>query len=101
MDLRIKVVDIKGTCPVYNRGDIFYLRDGYILDKYQSCRICMHSLTSLMPYYVALGRGVEPVDLGLAPEHGKPARVQCLDPCEYTGGGTVIFEIDTVQKNER
>ena len=100
MDLKIKVVDIKGTCPVYKKGDVFYLRDGYILDNDHSCRICMHSLSSLMPYYIALGRGIEPVDLGLAPERGKPARVQCLDPCEYTGGGTVVFEINVLGKKE-
>ncbi len=31
--------------------------------------------------------------LGLTKE-GNKAYLQCLDPCEITGGGTVIFEIE-------
>jgi len=45
----------------------------------------------MMPYYVALSKGVDPKILGLAKNNGK-AYLQCLDPCEHTGGGTVIFE---------
>jgi uncharacterized repeat protein (TIGR04076 family) len=59
--------------------------------------VCMHSLSSIMPYYVALYRGVDPKELGLSKD-GKKAYVQCLDPCDHTGGGTVIFEIE---KDER
>ena len=54
----------------------------------------MHSLASLMPYYVALSRGIDPVDFGLAKEE-EVAYLQCLDPCEYTGGGTVVFAVTT------
>jgi hypothetical protein len=43
-----------------------------------------------MPYYVALFRGVDPKVLGLSRD-GEKAYVQCLDPCDYTGGGSVIF----------
>jgi uncharacterized repeat protein (TIGR04076 family) len=46
-----------------------------------------------MPYYVALYRGVDPKELGLSKD-GRKAYVQCLDPCDYTGGGTVTFEIE-------
>ena len=53
--------------------------------------ICMHSLTSIMPYYIASSKGVKPVDLGIG--KGNKVYVQCLDACEYTGGGTVFFEI--------
>jgi len=31
--------------------------------------------------------------LGLAKE-GNKAYLQCLDPCERTGGGTIIFEVE-------
>lgn len=55
----------------------------------------MHSLASIMPYYAALNKGVDPVELGLAKE-GNKAYVQCLDACKYTGGGTVIFEIEKI-----
>ena len=60
----------------------------------------VHSLSSLMPYYVALSRGIEPVDLGLAKE-GKIAYLQCLDPCEYTGGGTVVFAVESKEVEEQ
>ena len=93
MDLEITVVNIIGHCPVYTLGDSFILRNGFILDTAESCKICMHSLASLLPYYNVLRYGVDPFVLGLASKGGMPARIQCLDPCEYTGGGTVIFEI--------
>ena len=93
MDLKIRVVDIRGHCPVYREGDVFYLKEGYILDTRRSCPVCMHSLASLMPYYVALSRGISPQSLGLSGEKGDRAYLQCPDPCEVTGGGTVIFEV--------
>lgn len=93
MNLKVKVIEVKGHCPVYKKGDTFYLKEGYILDPERSCPVCMHSLASILPYYVAIARGVEPVELGLAQEPKKSARLQCLDPCGYTGGGTVVLEI--------
>lgn len=93
MDLIIKVKEIKGTCPVYRLGDSIAIRGGYILDAKNSSPVCMHSLASLMPYYVALSRGIPPEDLGISGVKEGKAYVQCLDPCEITGGGTVIFEI--------
>ncbi|MDD3581875.1 MAG: TIGR04076 family protein [Desulfobacca sp.] len=93
MRLLIEVKQIKGHCPVYQVGDTFVLEEGYILDPGVSSRICMHSLTSLLPYYVALAHGVNPVALGLSPGDPGVAYVQCLDPCETTGGGTVLFAI--------
>ena len=88
-DLKIKVKEIKGHCPVYKVGDVFYIVDGYKLKAPQP--LCMHALTSLMPYYVALSKRISPKELGLG--EGDVAYVQCLDPCEYTDGGTVVFEI--------
>ena len=88
--LRIAVHEIKGTCPMYKRGDAFYIIDGYKLKT--DGLICMHSLSSLMPYYVALSRGISPKELGLS-KNGNEIYVQCLDPCEYTDGGTVIFKL--------
>jgi len=89
----IRVKEIRGHCPVYTVGDVFVLDQGYILDPAQSCRVCMHSLASVMPYYVALSHGVRPTQLGLTREEGGVAYVQCLDPCQHTGGGTVILEV--------
>jgi uncharacterized repeat protein (TIGR04076 family) len=46
-----------------------------------------------MSYYIALYRGIDPRNLGVS-RNEKKAYAQCLDPCDYTGGGTVIFEIE-------
>lgn len=89
-NLRVEVLEIVGNCPVYNVGDAFFIVDGFKL--LSSGPVCMHSLASLLPYYVALARGLAPTELGLARD-GERAYVQCLDPCSYTGGGTVVFAI--------
>ncbi|KPJ72633.1 hypothetical protein AMJ52_05780 [candidate division TA06 bacterium DG_78] len=88
--LKIKVHKIKGTCPIYKKGDTFYIIDGHKLQT--DMLICVHSLSSIIPYYVALSRKISPKDLGLSNDDNA-AYVQCLDPCEYTRGGTVIFKI--------
>jgi uncharacterized repeat protein (TIGR04076 family) len=93
MDLVVKVKKIKGNCPVYKIGDTFVIRKGYVLDTTRCSATCMHSLASLMPYYVALSRGIHPKDLGLSGTNPNCAYVQCLDPCEITGGGTAVFEV--------
>ncbi|MBW2058378.1 MAG: TIGR04076 family protein [Deltaproteobacteria bacterium] len=98
MMLVIKVIEIKGKCPVYEPGDRIVLREGYILDPGSTGGVCMHSLASLLPYYVALSRGVKSRDLGLSREGSEECYVQCLDPCEITGGGTVRFEISRVEE---
>jgi uncharacterized repeat protein (TIGR04076 family) len=93
MDLIVRVTKIKGTCPVYAIGDSIVIREGYILDTEHSADVCMHSLASFMPYYIALSRGISPESLGLSGPKRGVAYLQCLDPCELTGGGTVLFEV--------
>jgi len=88
-----RVIAIEGKCPVYRLGDKIVIEDGFRLNLEETDAVCMHSLASLMPYYVALSKGVSPTQLGLAGEGGR-AYVQCLDPARYTGGGTVTFEIE-------
>lgn len=95
-DLIIEVADIQGQCPVYQVGDRFIIKEGFQLIAEQP--LCMHALQSLSPYYVALSRGVSPEDLGLSGPDGA-AYVQCLDPVDYTGGGTVTFRI-SVKANQ-
>jgi len=75
MDLVIRVKEIVGHCPVYKVGDTFVLEEGYKINPQKSCTICIHSLASIMPYHVALSRGVDPKDIGLARE-GNKAYVQ-------------------------
>jgi len=92
--LIIKVLKIKGTCPVCQVGDRIVIDEGCKLNLKETDNICMHSLASIIPYYVALSKEVDPKTLGLAKEgnKGNKAYLQCLDPREFTGGGTVIFE---------
>ncbi len=97
MRLVIQVVEIKGKCPVYQVGDRITLEEGYYLLRGGAPeRICLHSLAAILPYYVALSRGIAAKDLGLARGDSEEAYLQCLDPCEITGGGTVIFELRRV-----
>lgn len=95
-DLIIRVVEIKGNCPVYKEGNKIILEEGYRINLSKTDAICMHSLASILPYYNALSKGISAKELGLAKQSGdeNKAYVQCLDPCEYTNGGTVIFEIE-------
>lgn len=97
-NLIIEVAEIEGYCPVYKVGDKLVLDEGYKVSLSKTNAICMHSLASIMPYYVALSSGVNPKDLGLAKlgSSDKSAFVQCLDPCKYTGGGTVFFKITSI-----
>ncbi|WP_376790597.1 TIGR04076 family protein [Thermoflexus sp.] len=91
--LEVRVHEVRGRCTVFQEGDSFHIEKGYRLKAAKP--VCMHALASLMPYYVALSRGISPVELGLARE-GNAAFVQCLDPCERTGGGTVVFQVTPI-----
>jgi uncharacterized repeat protein (TIGR04076 family) len=91
MHLIVTIKEIKGSCAVYKVGDTFRFEDGYRLVS--DIPVCMHSLASIMPFYNAL-RVAEPNEFGLAcRDDASKACLQCLDPCEYSGGGTVIMEI--------
>jgi uncharacterized repeat protein (TIGR04076 family) len=95
MPLLIEVVEIRGRCPVYRVGDSIVLKEGFILEPGEKGALCMHSLGSILPYYVALSHGIKAQELGLSRRGGtsEKAYVQCLDPCDITGGGTVVFAI--------
>ena len=100
MKLVITVVKIKGTCPVYRVGDRIVLEAGYRFDLQETTAVCMHSLASIMPYHVAIAKGVPPNRMGLAHKSKKDGKayVHCLDPCEMTGGGTTTFSIERVEE---
>jgi len=90
LDLIVRVKEVRGHCPVYKVGDEFVIKEGFKLVS--TTPLCMHSLASILPYYVALSRDIDPSTLGLA-SPGKYAQVQCLDPHLVPHSGTVIFEI--------
>ncbi len=97
--LEIEVYEIKGYCPVHRLGDKILI-DGPRLLLKKAEAVCVHALSSLLHYVVALDHGVSPVDLGLTkPEDKDHAYIQCVDPWEpYTRGGTVIFRCRRVSK---
>ncbi|MFW5986256.1 MAG: TIGR04076 family protein [Halanaerobiales bacterium] len=92
-NLKVEVVEIEGDCPVYSIGESFYIKDGFRLSVPEGRELCFHSLLSITPYYTALSRAISGNELGLNKNGGQGAYVHCLDPCEYTDGGTVVFSI--------
>ncbi len=92
MKLIMEVVEIKGFCPVYRTGHKIVIDEGYKINLKETNNICLHSLASLLPYYNSLAKGINPAELGLA-KKGNEAYLQCLDPHQYTGGGTVVFKV--------
>jgi uncharacterized repeat protein (TIGR04076 family) len=94
MKLVITVDEIRGRCPVYKEGDRIVLDGGYKMNLEATDAVCMHSLASIMPYHIALSRGVSAKSCGLNPKADSPAYVQCLDPVHRTQGGTVTFRIE-------
>jgi len=97
--LEIEVYEIKGHCPVHKVGDKILI-DGPNLLLERTDAVCIHALSSLLHYVVALEHGVDPVDLGLTkPEDREHAYIQCVDPWKpYTDGGTVIFRCRRISK---
>jgi uncharacterized repeat protein (TIGR04076 family) len=94
-NLAIEVVKVNGNCPTYKVGDQFNITGGYKLTS--NIPVCLHALHALTPYYIPLSRGISPYDLGLASinanQNTPDAYIQCHDPEEITGGGSVIFRI--------
>ncbi len=89
--LEIKVCQSKGICPVYEIGDKMTIDGAKILVD-QTDAICIHALSTLLHYLVALDEGVDPVKLGLSRDK-EDAYMQCVDPGEpYADGGTEILE---------
>jgi len=97
--LEIEVYEIKGHYPVHRIGDKIMI-DGPNLLLERTNAVCIHALSSLLHYVVALDHGVDPVDLGLTkPEDREHAYIQCVDPGRpYTNGGTVIFRCQRISK---
>ena len=100
MQLIITVEEVKGRCPVYTVGDRVVLDNGFKFNLTETTACCMHGLGPIMPFYCALAKGIAPKDMGLAPSDDRDnskAYVHCPDPCERTGGGTVLFAIKRVE----
>jgi uncharacterized repeat protein (TIGR04076 family) len=95
--LEIEVCQIKGKCPVHKVGDKIVIEGARIIME-QTDAICIHALSSLLHYVVALEENADPRKLGLSKERDK-AYIQCVDPGEpFTTGGTVVFKCQTTKQ---
>ena len=95
--MEVDVVEVRGHCPVHKVGDRIVIEGPSIeLDKTDA--LCIHALSAILHYAVALDHGADPVRLGLTrPADRQHAYVQCVDPWKpYTDGGTVIFRFKRV-----
>ena len=97
--LEIEVVEVRGKCPVHKVGDKIVI-DGASIVLDRTDALCIHALSVILHYAVALDEGADPVKLGLTkPDDRENAYVQCVDPWRpYTEGGTVIFRIKRIPK---
>ena len=94
--LEIEVCEVRGICPVYEVGDRMVI-DGAKIVLEKTDAVCIHALSTLLHYVVALGEGVDPVKLGLSKDKGC-AYMQCVDPGQpYTDGGTVVFKCRRIE----
>jgi len=97
--LEIRVCEIRGKCPVHKVGDRIIV-DGASIVLNKTDALCVHALSTLLHYVVALDEGVDPKKLGLS-KNKEHAYMQCVDPgTPYTEGGTVIFQCRRI-KGER
>lgn len=97
--LEIVVCEIKGKCPVYNVGNRMVIDNPKIVLE-ETDAVCVHALSSLLHYVIALDEGVDPRKLGLSKE-SENAYIQCVDPGQpYTDGGTVIFKCRRIVKEK-
>ena len=72
MELIIKVVAVIGRCPAYKVGDRIVIKDGYRVNLKETTAICMHSLVAIMPYYVALNKGLVQLNWDLQKKETRP-----------------------------
>lgn len=101
--LVITVENIKSGCPAYKKGDKVVLDSGFMFNLQETTACCMHSLGPILPFYLALAKGVMPKEMGLAPtddRESSKAYIHCPDPCEKTGGGTVLFSVERVVEKQ-
>jgi len=63
--LELRVCEIRGKCPVYKEGDKMTVHGAEILMEGTDA-ICIHALSTLLHYIVALDEGADPVKFGLS-----------------------------------
>ena len=87
----MEVTEIRGRCPIHKTGAKIVI-DGARIDLHRANNLCIHALSSLLHYAVALREGIDARTLGLSKD-GRFAYIQCPDSGKpYTESGTVIFK---------
>ena len=96
--LDIEVCEVKGVYPVHKVGDRIVIEGDKVLLE-ETDALCVHALSSLLHYFVALDEGVDPVKLGLTRlEDREHSYIQYIDPWKpYTDGGTVVFRCRRIE----
>ena len=95
--IEIEVIEIRGRCPVYRKGDRMVIEMPELVLS-ETSRVCIHALAAMQTLVQALARGYSAKDLGIG-EADDEGYVQCPDPGPpYTRGGTVIFRIKRVSR---
>ena len=91
MVLEIRAYEIRGKHPVYQVGDQMVInRPRILVDRTNT--ICVHALSTLLHYVVALDEGADPIKLGLSKDN-EYAYMHCIDLGEsYIQGGNVAFK---------
>ncbi len=85
--LEITVKEIRGKCPVYKLGDRIVI-EGPEVKLDETDAICTHAFASLLPYIVALRKGIKPRELGLGRGGRRPTCSASTPPANptLTGG---------------
>lgn len=95
--LEIEVCEIRGRCPVHKLGDKIII-DGAKVVLEETDALCIHALSSLLHYVVALDENVDARKLGLS-KRKDIAYIHCVDPgAPYTSGGTVVFKCHKIAR---
>lgn len=90
--IEVEVVDIRGFCPVYQKGDKMVIEMPELILR-ETSKLCIHAFVAMQTLVQALARGYSAKELGIG-ESEDEGYVQCPDPGPpYTRGGTVIFRI--------
>jgi uncharacterized repeat protein (TIGR04076 family) len=62
--LEIRVCEIRGKCPVHRVGDRMVV-DGPSIVLNKTGALCVHALSTLLHYVVALEEGADPIKLAI------------------------------------
>ena len=94
--LVLECISVKGFCPIYEVGDKVTFEEPRLVIE-ETDEYCIGGLTSILPFYRPLVRGISPQELGLT-EGIVACHAAALDrPAAH---GTVFFKIKQIPLTE-